>query len=147
MKKPTHPRDPNQLTRLIRDMSTGEVPNDSPAPGPVDAKTAARRKGGVKGGKARQRRYQPSAGRRSLRRVPGLGGANYLRISASEKRLKSIAANNSSYFWTCRPSIPWPTAMAENRPRLRGIAVLLLEDHRDTLDMWAEILQFCEPMF
>ena len=51
-KRPKRPRDPNQLAKLIVDMSTGEVPNDSPK-GPDSAATQARRKGGLKGGKAR----------------------------------------------------------------------------------------------
>ena len=51
-KKPARPRDPNQLAKLLLDMTTGEVPNDSPK-APDSPATAARRKGGVKGGKAR----------------------------------------------------------------------------------------------
>jgi CheY-like chemotaxis protein len=39
---------------------------------------------------------------------------------------------------------PQHTAMAETRPRLRGLAVLLVEDHRDTLDLLAEVLRMCE---
>jgi hypothetical protein len=54
-KKPKRPRDPNQLAKLIVDISTGEVPNDSPK-GPETPASAARRKGGVKGGKARAKR-------------------------------------------------------------------------------------------
>jgi hypothetical protein len=50
--KPKRPRDPNQLAKLILDMTTGEVANDSPK-APETPGTAARRKGGVKGGKAR----------------------------------------------------------------------------------------------
>jgi hypothetical protein len=52
VKHPKRPRDPNQLAKLVLDITTGEVPNDSPK-GPADAKTEARRKGGLKGGKAR----------------------------------------------------------------------------------------------
>lgn len=55
-KRPPRPRDPNQLAKLIVDMSTGEVPNDSPKPGPPDPTTEARRKGGLKGGKARAKK-------------------------------------------------------------------------------------------
>ena len=29
-KKPARPRDPNQIAKLILDITTGEVPNDSP---------------------------------------------------------------------------------------------------------------------
>jgi len=55
VKHPKRPRDLNVLAKLIVDMSTGEAPNDSPR-GPVSAATVARRKGGVKGGKARARK-------------------------------------------------------------------------------------------
>jgi hypothetical protein len=58
-KRPARPRDPNQLAKLILDITTGERPNDSPRPGPADPKTAARRKGGLKGGKARARKLSP----------------------------------------------------------------------------------------
>ena len=51
-KRPARPRDPNQLAKLILDMTTGDAANDSPK-APESAATAARRKGGVKGGKAR----------------------------------------------------------------------------------------------
>ena len=51
-KHPKRPRDPNRLAKLIVDMSTGEVPNDSPK-GPDSAAIQARREGGLKGGKAR----------------------------------------------------------------------------------------------
>jgi len=49
------PRDPNQLAKLIVDMTTGAVPNDSPKQPdtPDTPATEARRKGGLKGGKAR----------------------------------------------------------------------------------------------
>jgi hypothetical protein len=55
VKHPKRPRDPMQLAKLVIDMATGEVPNDSPR-GPETAATAARRKGGVKGGKARAKK-------------------------------------------------------------------------------------------
>ena len=44
-----------QLAKLIGDIAIGERPNDSPPPETPEAvaKTAARRKGGLKGGKAR----------------------------------------------------------------------------------------------
>jgi hypothetical protein len=54
-KRPARPRDPNQLAKLILDITTGEVPNDSPK-GPDSAAIQARRKGGLKGGKARARK-------------------------------------------------------------------------------------------
>ena len=51
-KHPKRPRDPNQLAKLIVDMTVGEVANDS-LKGPDSTAIQARRKGGVKGGKAR----------------------------------------------------------------------------------------------
>ena len=51
-KHPKRPRDPNILAKLIVDMSVGEMPNDSPK-GPDTPAIQARRKGGLKGGKAR----------------------------------------------------------------------------------------------
>ena len=62
MKKPSRPRDPNQLAKLILDMTTGEIPNDSPK-GPEPQETTWRRKGGRKGGKARAKALSP--GKRS----------------------------------------------------------------------------------
>ena len=59
MAKPKRPRDVNQLAKLILDMTTGELPNDSPK-APESVATAARRKGGLAGGR-RERRS--SAGR------------------------------------------------------------------------------------
>lgn len=47
-KKPKRPRDPNQLAKMIVDIATGEAENVKPA-----APNEARRKGGLKGGKAR----------------------------------------------------------------------------------------------
>jgi len=46
------------LAKLIADMSTGEAPNDSPRE-PESAATAARRKGGLKGGRARAKKLGP----------------------------------------------------------------------------------------
>jgi hypothetical protein len=74
-KKPKRPRDPNQLAKLIVDMTIGEVPNDSPK-GPESPATQARRKGGLKGGKARARKL--SAAKRSTiaRRAAAVRWAN-----------------------------------------------------------------------
>ena len=60
-KRPKRPRDPNQLAKMILDITTGERPNDSPKQ-PDTPATEARRKGGLKGGKARARKL--SAGKR-----------------------------------------------------------------------------------
>ncbi len=54
-KRPARPRDPNQLAKLILDMTTGEIPNDSPK-APDSPAIQARRKGGLKGGKARAKK-------------------------------------------------------------------------------------------
>lgn len=54
-KRPARPRDPNQLAKLILDMTTGEVANDSPKALDSPA-TQARRKGGLRGGKARAKK-------------------------------------------------------------------------------------------
>ncbi len=54
-KHPARPRDPNQLAKLILDMTTGDVANDSPK-APDSPAIQARRKGGVKGGKARAKK-------------------------------------------------------------------------------------------
>jgi hypothetical protein len=53
-KRPARPRDPNQLAKLIVEIATGERPNDSP--GPDTPGPAARRKGGLAGGKARAKK-------------------------------------------------------------------------------------------
>ena len=58
-KHPKRPRDPNQLAKLILDMTIGEVPNDSPK-GPDTPAIQARRKGGLKGGKARAEKLSPT---------------------------------------------------------------------------------------
>ena len=50
-KKPKRPRDPTQLAKLILDLATGEA-TEPPIPAPTTI-TEARRKGGLKGGKAR----------------------------------------------------------------------------------------------
>jgi hypothetical protein len=54
-KRPKRPRDPMQLAKLIGDIATGQAPDDSPR-GPESPMTEARRKGGLKGGKARAKK-------------------------------------------------------------------------------------------
>lgn len=56
-KKPTRPRDPNQLAKMIVDISTGEC-EDELSENKKDAK-AQGRPGGLKGGKARAARLTP----------------------------------------------------------------------------------------
>ncbi len=50
-KRPKRPRDVMQLAKLVGDIATGQA-QDTPIP-PETPATAARRKGGLKGGKAR----------------------------------------------------------------------------------------------
>lgn len=50
-KRPTRPRDPNQLAKLILDIATGEAENVKPV-----APKAGQRKGGLKGGRARAKK-------------------------------------------------------------------------------------------
>jgi hypothetical protein len=55
MKRPKRPRDPNQLAKLVVDLATGVRPPE-PKPEPDTPALAAKRAGGVKGGKARARK-------------------------------------------------------------------------------------------
>ena len=57
-KRPPRPRDPNQLAKLIVDISTGQVPPDPPIP-PESPRAIVGRKGGLKGGKARAKSLSP----------------------------------------------------------------------------------------
>ena len=61
-KRPARPRDPNVLAKLILDMTTGAVANDSPK-APDSPAIQARRKGGLTGGRARAKKL--SAKRRA----------------------------------------------------------------------------------
>ena len=51
--RPKRPRDPNQLAKLIVDLSTGEAQDQNPNAGKNAAAVALGRLGGLKGGKAR----------------------------------------------------------------------------------------------
>ena len=51
-KRPKRPRDPNQLAKLIVDISVGNMPQDPPTT-PDSPLTVARRQAGMKGAKAR----------------------------------------------------------------------------------------------
>lgn len=66
-KRPKRPRDPNQLAKLIVAIATGEAENVKPArPTPA---TEARRKGGLKGGKARARKLSANKRKRIARKA------------------------------------------------------------------------------
>ena len=58
-KKPTRPRDLNQLAKLIVDISTGSAPHD-PDSGKNPAAVALGRLGGAKGGPARAAALSPA---------------------------------------------------------------------------------------
>ena len=53
-KHPKRPRDANQLAKSIVDLATGEAEDEKPS-----EDTAAQRKGGEKGGKARAEKLTP----------------------------------------------------------------------------------------
>lgn len=59
-KRPRRPRDPSQLAKLIVDLSTGQVAEIDPDKGKNPAAVALGRLGGLKGGKARKQRLDPS---------------------------------------------------------------------------------------
>lgn len=69
-KRPARPRDPNQLAKLIVDISTGERENDSATVLQPDTPAVeARRKGGLKGGRARARKLSASKRRRIAKKA------------------------------------------------------------------------------
>jgi hypothetical protein len=74
-KHPKRPRDPNQLAKLIVDITIGEVPNDSPKE-PDTPAIQARRKGGLKGGKARAEKLSPTKRKIIARRAAAVRWAN-----------------------------------------------------------------------
>lgn len=57
-RRPKRPRDPNQLAKLIVDLSTGEA-SESTAEAKLGAHAEARRKGGLRGAKTRARTLTP----------------------------------------------------------------------------------------
>lgn len=70
MKRPKRPRDFAQLGKLVVDMATGTVPNDSPKQhGPETRAAMAGRKGGLRGGKARAAKLSPRKRREIARKA------------------------------------------------------------------------------
>lgn len=65
MVKPKRPRDPNQLAKLIVDLSIGEVQEQNPDEGKNPAAVALGKLGGVKGGKARAKKL-PAKRRKAI---------------------------------------------------------------------------------
>lgn len=66
--KPKRPRDPNQLAKLIADISTGKADNDS-SKKKDPAAVALGRKGGKKGGRARADKLSPEERTRIARKA------------------------------------------------------------------------------
>lgn len=65
-----HPRDPNQLAKLIVDMATGEAhPDTKTSGGKNPAAVALGRLGGLKGGKARAAKLSPEKRKSIARRA------------------------------------------------------------------------------
>lgn len=60
MAKPKRPRDPNQLAKLIVDISTGKKQEQDVNKGKNPAAVALGRLGGLKGGKARAKKLKKS---------------------------------------------------------------------------------------
>lgn len=58
-KHPKRPRDPNQLAKMIVDISTGNAEDNDPNTGKDPAAVSLGRRGGLKGGKARAKRLTP----------------------------------------------------------------------------------------
>lgn len=67
-KHPKRPRDPNQLAKLIVDLSTGEEQKQDPNAGKNPAAVALGKLGGLKGGKARAAKL-PSKRRKAIARA------------------------------------------------------------------------------
>jgi hypothetical protein len=65
-KNPKRPRDPNQLGKMIVDLSVGEARD--PPPMPLDPALEFARRGGQKGGKARAAALTPQR-RRAIARL------------------------------------------------------------------------------
>jgi hypothetical protein len=65
-KKPTRPRDPNQLAKFIVDLSTGEIEENEK---PESIKAQSGRIGGLKGGKARANKLSPEKRREIARKA------------------------------------------------------------------------------
>jgi hypothetical protein len=71
-----HPRDPNQLAKLIVDIATGEVEEAPVDDGKDPAAVALGRKGGLKGGKARAENMTPEQRSEAARRAAAARWAN-----------------------------------------------------------------------
>lgn len=67
LKRPKRPRDPAQLAKLIGDIAVGNV--QEPRPAPDTLTTQARRKGGLKGGKARAKKLTAKRKREIARKA------------------------------------------------------------------------------
>jgi len=77
-KRPKRPRDPMQLAKLIGDIATGSAENVKPTP-----PDEARRKGGLKGGKARAKSLSATIRTRIARRAAAMRWANRKRSTST----------------------------------------------------------------
>ena len=78
-KRPKRPRDPNQLAKLVVDIATGEAENTKPIEPNAD-----RRKGGLKGGKARAKKLSAAKRKAIAKKAAALCAANVLRLVKRE---------------------------------------------------------------
>jgi hypothetical protein len=69
MAKPKRPRDPNQLAKLIVELSTGQAQESDPNAGKDPAAVSLGRRGGLKGGKARAAKMTNEERRESARKA------------------------------------------------------------------------------
>jgi len=63
------PRDPNQLAKLIVDLSTGETHEPDPNAGKDPQAIRRGRLGGIKGGRSRAKFYSPTKRRKIARKA------------------------------------------------------------------------------
>jgi hypothetical protein len=71
MAKPKRPRDPNQLAKLITDLSTGDFSDIDPDAGKNPAAIARGKAGGAKGGTARASALTPERRKEIAKKAAG----------------------------------------------------------------------------
>ncbi|TMH16992.1 MAG: histone H1 [Betaproteobacteria bacterium] len=69
MAKPKRPRDPNQLAKLIVDLSTGDTSEADPDAGKDPEAIKRGRLGGIKGGRSRAKSLSPTKRRKIARKA------------------------------------------------------------------------------
>lgn len=68
-KRPSRPRDPNQLAKLIADIATGQIDPIVTDDGKDLAAVLMGRRGGIKGGRARAKKLSPERRREIAQRA------------------------------------------------------------------------------